>query len=365
LGKAKGTFVTDKERLGPKVELAGMAPPQRGVGLWIRSRLRIQRERSGVWILTVALLAFLAIAAPNFYSKGNIETVLSDTSILGIGAAGMTILIMAGAFDLSVTSIVGLAPIVAVRLAGNDSGVLLVVLSILTGMLLGLVNGLIITRGRVAPFVATLGTLFVFGSIAAIISNGNALVISNDSILEFGGGSIVQILPYSFLVMLVVFGLCHIVLRRLHIGRWIRAAGSNLRAAHVSGIELRWIYLFIFVLSGALSGLAGIVLSGYLASADATEAPDYNLNAIAAVVVGGTSLLGGEGTLVGTGLAAFLFAMVNNGLILLGVNSYWHYLATGIILVLALTLGLLGVGGRISLFRSRHLSSSGPVAGKE
>jgi ribose transport system permease protein len=141
--------------------------------------------------------------------------------------------------------------------------------------------------------------------------------------------------------------LCHIVLRRLHIGRWVRAAGSNLRAAHVSGIDLRWVYLSMFVTSGALTGLAGILLSGYLASADATQAPNYNLNVIAAVVVGGTSLYGGEGTLVGTALAAWLFAMVNNGLILLGVNSYWQYLATGIILILALVLGLVGVGGRL------------------
>lgn len=354
----------EDEAPGPKTDPTGMAPKRR-VRLRIRSRLLIRRERSGVWILTIVLLAFLAIAAPNFYGKGNIETVLSDTAILGIGASGMTVLIMAGAFDLSVTSIVGLAPIVAVKLAGNDSGILLIGVSILTGMLLGLVNGLIITRGRVAPFVATLGTLFVFGSIAAIISNGNALAISNGWILEFGGGSIHQILPYSFLVMLFVFGLCHVVLRRLHIGRWIRMAGSNLRAAHVSGIDLRWIYLFIFVLSGALSGLAGIVLSGYLASADATEAPDYNLNAIAAVVVGGTSLLGGEGTLLGTAVAAFLFAMVNNGLIMLGVNSYWHYLATGIILVLALTLGLLGAGGKIALPRSWRSTSAEVPAAKD
>jgi ribose transport system permease protein len=131
-------------------------------------------------------------------------------------------------------------------------------------------------------------------------------------------------------------------LRWLHVGRWLRAAGSNLRAAHVSGIDLHWVYLFIFVLSGALSGLAGILISGYLTSADVTQAPNYNLSCIAAVVVGGTSLLGGEGTLVGTALAAFLFAMVDNGLILLGVNSYWHYVATGAILVAALGIGVLG-----------------------
>ncbi len=292
--------------------------------------------------MTAAIALFLAVAAPHFYSLGNIRAVLNDTAILGIGAAGMTVLIMAGAFDLSVTSIVGLAPIVAITLVGDSSGP-----AGRAGLdrrrgLLGLINGLIITLGRVAPFVATLGTLFVFGSIGAIITGGNALNIANTFLLELGTGSLFHVLPYSVLLMAVAFGVAYVVLRRLHIGRWVRAAGSNLRAAHVSGIDLHWVYLFIFVLSGALTGLAGILISGYLASADATQAPNYNLSCIAAVVVGGTSLFGGEGTLVGTALAAFLFAMVDNGLILLGVNSYWHYVATGAILVVALGIGVLG-----------------------
>ncbi len=282
--------------------------------------VRIRRERSGVWILNVAILIFLAFAAPNFFSEGNIEAVLNDTAILGIGAAGMTIFIMAGAFDLSVTAIMGLAPIVALLVAGKLSGSLIVLVSVLTGAALGLVNGLIITRGRVAPFVATLGTLFVFGSIGAIISNGNALVVTSMSVLMLGTGAVFNVLPYSFLVLLGVCAVCYVMLRRLHIGRWVRAAGSNLRAAHVSGIDLHWVYLCLFMLSGALTGLAGIILSGYLASAVATQAPNYNLNAIAAVVVGGTSLYGGEGTLLGTVIAAWLFSVVNNGLILLGVS---------------------------------------------
>ncbi len=311
------------------------------------ARIRIPRERTGVWILNIILLIALAIGAPNFYGEGNIQAVLNDTAILGIGAAGMTVLIMAGAFDLSVSSIIGLAPIVAISVVGDTSGLLLVVVSVLAGALLGLVNGLIITRGRVAPFVATLGTLFVFGSIGAIISQGNALILTNAFVIELATGSVFQFIPYSFVIMLVVFALCHVVLRWLHIGRWVRAAGSNIRAAHVSGIDLRWVYLCTFVASGALTGLAGILLSGYLASADATQAPNYNLNVIAAVVVGGTSLYGGTGTLVGTALAAWLFSMVNNGLILFGVNSYWQYLATGIILILALVLGLVGIGGRL------------------
>jgi len=323
-----------------------MRETARGVAARLRE-VRIRRERSGVWILNVVILVLLAFAAPNFYTLGNIAAVLNDAAILGIGAAGMTVLIIAGAFDLSVTAIMGLAPIVALTVAGDASGLAIVLVSVLTGAALGLVNGLVITRGRVAPFVATLGTLFVFGSIGAIISNGNALPVTNGLILLLGTGAVFDAIPYSFLIMLGVCGLCYVLLRRLHMGRWVRAAGSNLRAAHVSGIDLHLVYLGIFILSGALTGLAGIILTGYLASAVATQAPNYNLNAIAAVVVGGTSLFGGEGTLLGTMLASWLFAVVNNGLILLGVNSYWQYLATGVILVLALALGLLGMGGTL------------------
>ena len=316
-------------------------------GAWRLRGLRIRRERSGVWILNVVILLILAVAAPNFYSLGNIAAVLNDAAILGIGAAGMTVLIIAGAFDLSVTAIMGLAPIVALKLAGDVNGMAIVLVSVLAGAVLGLVNGLIITQGRVAPFVATLGTLFMFGSVGAIVSNGNALTVTNEFVLQLGTGAVFDVIPYSFLIMLGVYCFCYVLLRRLHIGRWVRAAGSNLRAAHVGGIDLHLVYLGIFVVSGALTGLAGIILTGYLASAVATQAPNYNLNAIAAVVVGGTSLFGGEGTLLGTVLASWLFAVVNNGLILLGVNSYWQYMATGVILVLALALGLVGMGGTL------------------
>jgi ribose transport system permease protein len=309
-----------------------------------RTRLRIRGDRSGVWILNAIILIFLSFWAPNFFNKGNLHAVLNDASILGIGAAGMTILIIAGAFDLSVTAIMGLAPIAALLLAGSLSGPVIVLISVLAGAVLGAINGLIITRGHVAPFVATLGTLFAFGSIGAVITDGNAVYVQSPFVLELAGGKVWGIVPYSFLILLVVCAMCWLILRRLHMGRWIRAAGSNIRAAHVSGIDLTWVYLFLFVVSGALTGLAGIILTGYLSSAVATQAPNYNLNAIAAVVVGGTSLRGGEGTLLGTVLAAWLFAMVNNGLILVGVNSYWQYLATGVILVLALALGMVSSG---------------------
>ena len=192
-------------------------------------------------------------------------------------------------------------------------------------------------------------TFFVFTSIAYIISDGTSVSLANTFVLDMAGGTLFGMVPYSFVLMIAVFLLCNLFLRRLHIGRWIRAAGSNLRAAHVSGIDLRRIYLMMFVLSGALTGLAGILLTGYLASAIATQATNYNLNTIAAVVVGGTSLAGGRGTLLGTAAAALLFAMVNNALIMLDVSSYYQYLATGIILILALVLGLIGFGGRVSM----------------
>jgi ribose transport system permease protein len=296
-------------------------------------------HRLGVWILNAGLLCFLAIATPNFFNIANLQAVLNDASILGIGAAAMTLLITAGAFDLSVSSTMGLAPVLALTLLGDSYGPLIMLASVLAGGLLGLVNGLIITRGNVAPFVATLGTLFVYGSLGAIATGGNAVFVTSPFLLELSTGTLVGTVPYSFLILLAVCGLCSFMLHRLHIGRWIRAAGSNIRAAHVNGIDLQWVYLILFTLTGAVTGLAGIILSGYLASAIATQAPNYNLSVISAVVVGGTSLRGGQGSLVGTLLSAWLFAMVNNGLILFGVDSYWQYLAIGVVLVAALTLG--------------------------
>lgn len=304
-----------------------------------RWTLAFDSHRSGVWILNVGIICFLAIETPNFFNLGNLQSVLNDASIMGIGAAAMTLLIMAGAFDLSVSATMGLAPIIGLLFSGAI-GPVTVVLSILTGAGLGLVNGLIITRGHVAPFVATLGTLFVYGSLGAIATGGNALIVTSPFLLELSTGALFDLIPYSFIILLLVSGMCYFILSRLHIGRWIRATGSNLRAAHVAGVDLQWIYLALFTLTGALTGLAGIILSGYLASAIATQAPNYNLSVISAVVVGGTSLRGGEGSLVGTLLAAWLFAMVNNGLILYGVDSYWQYPAIGVVLVAALTLGV-------------------------
>jgi ribose transport system permease protein len=302
-------------------------------------------HRSGVWILNVGIVCFLAVETPNFFNSGNLQSVLNDASILGIGAAAMTLLIMAGAFDLSVSATMGLAPILGL-LCGGSYGPIILLVSMLAGAILGLANGLVITRGHVAPFVATLGTLFVYGSLGAIATSGNALIVASPFLLELSTGALFDLIPYSFIILLAVFGICFFILSRLHIGRWIRATGSNIRAAHVSGIDLQWIYLVLFTLTGALTGLAGIILSGYLASAIATQAPNYNLQVISAVVVGGTSLRGGEGSLVGTLLAAWLFAMVNNGLILYGVDSYWQYLAIGIVLVAALTLGVVVEHGR-------------------
>jgi ribose transport system permease protein len=321
-------------------------------------------HRMGVWILNAGLLCFLAIATPNFFNIANLQAVLNDASILGIGAAAMTLLIMAGAFDLSVSSTMGLAPVLALSLFGDSYGPLIMLASVLAGGLLGVVNGLIITRGNVAPFVATLGTLFVYGSLGAIATGGNAVFVTSPFLLELSTGTLAGTVPYSFLILLAVCALCSFMLHRLHIGRWIRAAGSNIRAAHVNGIDLQWVYLILFTLTGAVTGLAGIILSGYLASAIATQAPNYNLSVISAVVVGGTSLRGGQGSLVGTLLAAWLFAMVNNGLILFGVDSYWQYLAIGVVLVAALTLGAMfdSVRGWRSAIRSARDRSTIPRA---
>jgi ribose transport system permease protein len=308
-------------------------------------------SRRGIWILNVAILIALAVVRPRFFDSGNLESVLAQMSIVGIGAAGMTVLIAAGAFDLSVTGIMGLAPVAALTIAPHAYGLVVILLAVVCGALAGCVNGLVITRGNVTPFVATLGTLFIFSSVAAIISAGNTIAVESTLVTNIGAGSIGSVIPYSLLIMVGAFALCYVILRRLHFGRWVRASGSNLLAAHVSGINVRGVYLRIFILSGALTGLAGILLSGLLFSANAAQAPNYNLNTIAVVVIGGTSLMGGEATLVGTALGAWLFAVVSDALTLLGTNSYWQYVATGAVLILALALNLVRFGSPVAFAR--------------
>ena len=298
----------------------------------------------------LVLVSVFSLASASFFSVGNGMTVaLQVTSIayLGIGA---TCVIITGGIDLSVGSILalsGVAAALAVRAAVPVP--LAMGLGLLTGAACGLVNGLCVTLLRLPPFIATLGMMLVARGIALQVTDAKAIGGLGDSFAELGNGSLWRIehvgadgfpdvvfrgIPYPVLLMVVLAVAVSIMLNRSRLGRHIYAVGSNAEAARLSGLDVRRITLFVYVLSGALAGLTGCVLMSRLVTAQPSEGLMYELDAIAAAVIGGTSLTGGIGTISGTVIGAFVIGILRNGLNMTGVSAFVQQIIIGLVILL-------------------------------
>ncbi len=295
------------------------------------------------------LVTVFSIASPAFFSIGNGMTVaLQVTSIayLGIGA---TCVIITGGIDLSVGSILALAGVVAALAVRAGVHVpLAMLLGLLTGAACGLVNGLCVTLLRLPPFIATLGMMLVARGIALQITDAKAIGGLGDSFAELGNGSLWRIvrigadgfpdvvfpgLPYPVLLMIALALAAGLMLARSRLGRHLYAVGSNAEAARLSGIDVRRVTLFAYVLSGALAGLTGCVLMSRLVTAQPSEGLMYELDAIAAAVIGGTSLTGGIGTVSGTVIGAFVIGILRNGLNMTGVSAFVQQIIIGLVIL--------------------------------
>ena len=291
------------------------------------------------------LVTVFSFASPAFFSIGNGMTVaLQVTSIayLGIGA---TCVIITGGIDLSVGSILALAGVVAALAVRAGVHVpLAMLLGLSTGAACGLVNGLCVTLLRLPPFIATLGMMLVARGIALQITDAKAIGGLGDSFAELGNGSLWRIvrigadgfpdvvfpgLPYPVLLMIGLALAAGLMLARSRLGRHLYAVGSNAEAARLSGIDVRRVTLFAYVLSGALAGLTGCVLMSRLVTAQPSEGLMYELDAIAAAVIGGTSLTGGIGTVSGTAIGAFVIGILRNGLNMTGVSAFVQQIIIG------------------------------------
>jgi ribose/xylose/arabinose/galactoside ABC-type transport system permease subunit len=293
-------------------------------------------SRGGIFFILAVLVMFFAVLNPDFRKITNISNILQQCTPIGIAAIGMTFAIISGAFDLSVGSIMALTACVMVSLIGLLGFYAAFAAAVLSGFLLGLVNGLIVTKIRVAPFIATLGTMWVYRSVAYIYTQ-NRPVQSIDAAFTSWADSFVCV-PRLFIVMAFCYLIGFFLLHHTPFGRYVFAVGSNRRAAILSGIDVAKVTLFVFALVGLFSGIGGAALAVRLWSAKADTAMGYELMIIAAVVLGGTSLKGGSGTLSGTFGAAILFAVIYNAMDMFQVQSYWQKIALGGILLLALFL---------------------------
>ena len=294
----------------------------------------------GIVIAFLVLCILLSVVNDNFLTWGNWVNILRQTSINGILAIGMTYVILTKGIDLSVGSMLALCGLVTGSLVTGSaphSAFIGIMAGLAVGLVLGAVTGALVARLAVAPFVVTLGMLSVARGMTFIYNDGMPIANLSKEFRFIGQGMLGEI-PVPVVILAITFLIFWFVLKYTTFGRYVYAVGGNERSAKTSGISTRWVIFTVYVISGLLSALAGLILAARTTSALPQAGVAYELDAIAAVVIGGTSLSGGVGTLSGTLVGALIIGVINNGLDLMGVSSYYQQVIKGTIIVAAVLL---------------------------
>ena len=335
----------------PAPAAAGPEPTGKAAGRSFNLNAVLVEGRALIALLII--IAIFAALSDNYLSTGNLTTITKQVAFNAIVALGMLLVILNGGIDLSVGSTVGLTAAVAGNLfRGLDLPLsqaimfpqvwVIVVVAVAVGMLVGWVNGLLIARLNLAPFIVTLGMLYVARGLTEVLLNGQNITneLSGQPYLNNTGFFTVFAsrplgLPISAWVMILFAVVFSIVLTRTPFGRWLYATGSNERAAQLSGVPVKRVQTRIYVLSGLCAGVVGILQMANISSSTADLGTFYELNAIAAVVIGGAALSGGRGTVRGTIIGAFVIGFLANGLVIVGVSPFWQKVITGAVIILA------------------------------
>jgi ribose/xylose/arabinose/galactoside ABC-type transport system permease subunit len=292
----------------------------------------------GILISLAVLCSITSYLNPTFYSEANLVNLLRSISFTGLIAVFMTYVFVAGGLDLSVGSVAGLCGTVSgLAMQAGVSVLLSVLLGLLVGAVAGLVNGGVSVYLRVPAFIVTLGTMNIARGIIYILTEGEMVFPLPESFTRFGASTLLR-MPYSVIILLVVAGIADFALRKTTYGRAVCAVGGNQEVAYLAGIRVRLVQLSTYLLVALASAAAGILLAARLGSASAAAGQGWELQAISAVILGGTSMFGGIGTIRGTLLGAATMAVLSNGMVLIGVSPYWQNVALGTIMVLAVGL---------------------------
>lgn len=333
--------------------MSAAATPARSAPRTPHALLALLQART--FIALIVVFAFFAFAAPNFLSTANMVIMSKHVALNAFLAIGMTFVIISGGIDLSVGSIVGLCGMVAgwLILNGIDIGlgwsmqfntieICLIVMAV--GVAIGAVNGLLITRLNVAPFIATLGTLYICRGLAMLFSDGRTFPnltgnadYGSDSFRLIGAGNFLG-LPVSIWMLVAVALVAAYIARRTPLGRYIYAVGGNERGAALSGVKVNRIKLFVYMFSGLCAALVGLIISSQLVAAHPATGQSFELNAIAAAVLGGTSMSGGRGRIGGTIIGAFVIGVLSDGLVMMGVSSFWQTVIKGLVIIAAVVI---------------------------
>lgn len=303
-------------------------------------------SRYGILIALLVICIILSIATPYFFTVQNLVIVLRQVSVNGILAIGVTFVIIAGGIDLSLGSVVALTGVIAASFAHPGVYPLIVplLIGLLTGALVGVISGLTITIGRVAPFIVTLGMMTMARGLALVWSDGRPVTNLSPAFNFIGGGDVLYI-PVPILLFVLVIIVAYILLNYTTTGRYIYAVGGNEQAARASGIRVNAVKMFAYIMCSGLAALVGIVLAARITTGQPNAGVAYELDAIAAVVIGGTSLLGGRGTVTGTVIGVLIIGVINNGLDLLNVSSYYQQIIKGVIIIGAVLIDRKNAGG--------------------
>jgi ribose transport system permease protein len=292
-------------------------------------------DRLGIIFVTLGLGILFTILSSDFFTWSNIINIMRQTSVSAILAAGMTFVILTGGIDLSVGAIVALAGVFGVFLSLHVAAPIAIIGGILIGALAGFINGILTAKMKLPPIIVTLGSMTYLRGIAYIITGGYPLVLTAQSFKDLGSGFFVGI-PVPIYITAIVFILSYIVLKYTTFGRNIYMIGGNEEASRLTGIKVESRLTWVYTISGLFAGLAGVILAGRLFTGQPNIGTGYELDAIAAVVLGGTSLAGGVGTIVGTLFGALFMGILSNGLTLLDVPYYWQLVIKGAVIILAI-----------------------------
>ncbi len=302
----------------------------------------------GVFIALLILVVIISAISPEFRQPGNFLNLLRQASFNGLIAFGMTCVILSGGIDLSVGSTFALSAIVCAEMIGHGVPVIVAVpVALLVGVALGLISGLLVTKGRLQPFIATLITMTAYRGLAMILTDGKPISrlaeSSGDSVLfkAMGKGNFIFTfapdfkIPIPIVILVVVFGIMYFMLKHTTFGRRLYATGSNAKCAALSGVNIDRVKMSVYAISGFLSAMAGLIMISRVDSAQPIMGSGYELDAIAAVALGGTSMNGGRGRIAGTIAGVLIIAVLNNGLNILGVTSYYQSVVKAVVILVA------------------------------
>jgi ribose transport system permease protein len=306
----------------------------------LRAWLARHGRQYGPLMALIGLSIVLWILTPHFLTLPNLLNVAEQTTIIAVISVGMTWVIICGGIDLSVGSVVAFSGVVLASTlqAGWPLPVALVI-GLGTGLAVGLLNGILVTRGRLPPFIATLGMMSVARGVALMFTQGRPISGFSELFRRISTGDILHI-PVPVLIMALVYLLSHTLLTKTRFGRHVYAVGGNEEAANLSGVSVSRVKALVYAQCGMLSGLAAILLTARLNSAQPIAGIMYELDAIAATVIGGTSLLGGEGTIFGTLVGALIIGVLRNGLNLLGTPSFTQQVVIGSVIIVSVLLDM-------------------------